>query len=70
MLSRLRESGVRMGADFETGLAEARYSYGGDEFVFAELSEAMSLGVNFRAMAITNKLQEESIEGVVDICPG
>ena len=53
----------------ETGLPQARYSYGGDEFVFAELSEAMSLKVNFRAMAITNRLKEESIEGIVDICP-
>ena len=34
-----------------------------------ELAEAMSLKVNFRAMAITNKLEEEGIEGVVDICP-
>lgn len=48
---------------------EARYSYGGDEFVFVELAEAMSLKVNFRAMAITEKLREEDIEGIVDICP-
>jgi urea carboxylase len=48
---------------------EARYSYGGDEFVFVELSEAMSLRSNFRAMAITNRLREENIEGITDICP-
>lgn len=48
---------------------EARYSYGGDEYVFVELDEAMSLQVNFRAMAITNRLREESIPGVTDICP-
>jgi urea carboxylase len=48
---------------------EARYSYGGDEFVFVELAEGMSLKVNFRAMAITEKLREENIEGIVDICP-
>src|SRR5829696_1089149 len=41
----------------------------GDEFVFVELAEAMSLKVNFRAMAITNKLEEDDIEGVMDICP-
>ena len=58
-----------MGANAETGLPQARYSYGGDEFVFVELAEAMSLGVNFRAMAITNRLKEEAIEGVMDICP-
>ncbi|MDQ3510073.1 MAG: carboxyltransferase domain-containing protein [Actinomycetota bacterium] len=50
-------------------LASPRYSYGGDEYVFVELAEAMSLSVNFRAMAITNKLKEEDIEGITDICP-
>jgi urea carboxylase len=50
-------------------VSEARYSYGGDEYVFVELDEAMSLQVNFRAMAITNRLKEESIPGVTDICP-
>ena len=58
-----------MGDEVGTELTEARYSYGGDEFIFVELAEAMSLKVNFRAMAITNKLEEEGIEGVVDICP-
>src|SRR5918998_6119628 len=56
-------------SDVRTEAPEARYSYGGDEFVFVELSEAMSLKVNFRAMAITNKLRGENIEGVTDICP-
>ena len=48
---------------------EPRYSYGGDEYVFVELDEAMSLQVNFRATAITNRLREERIPGVTDICP-
>src|SRR5918994_5906265 len=56
-------------SDVRTEAPEARYSYGGDEFVFVELAEAMSLKVNFRAMAITNRLEEEGIEGVTDICP-
>ncbi len=58
-----------MGRNIETELPQARYSYGGDEYVFVELAEAMSLKVNFRAMAITNKLREEGISGVMDICP-
>src|ERR671917_1038624 len=58
-----------MGRSVETEAPEARYSYGGDEYVFVELAEAMSLKVNFRAMAITNRLREEDIEGVTDICP-
>jgi urea carboxylase len=58
-----------MGRSVETELPQARYSYGGDEYVFVELAEAMSLKVNFRAMAITNRLREEGIPGVTDICP-
>lgn len=46
-----------------------RYEYGGDEFLFVELSEEMSLEANFTAMAITKKLSEMEIEGIQDICP-
>lgn len=46
-----------------------RYEYGGDEFIFVELAEAMSLEVNFKGMAITQKLREENINGIYDICP-
>jgi urea carboxylase len=48
---------------------EARYDYGGDEFIFVELDQEMSLEVNFRAMAITEKLREKNWEGILDICP-
>lgn len=48
---------------------QTRYEYGGDEFVFVQLSEAMSLEANFKGMAITRKLKEKNIEGIVDICP-
>lgn len=47
----------------------ARYSWGGDEFIFVELAEEMSLQANFRAMAITNALREQRPDGLVDICP-
>ncbi|WP_153731537.1 5-oxoprolinase subunit B family protein [Sporosarcina obsidiansis] len=47
----------------------ARYEYGGDEFIFVELSEEMSLEVNFQAMAITEELRKENQPGIVDICP-
>ncbi len=55
-----------MTATTETG---ARYSWGGDEFIFVELAEEMSLQANFRAMAITNALREQRPDGLVDICP-
>ncbi len=47
----------------------ARYSWGGDEFIFVELAEEMSLQANFRAMAITGALREQRPDGLVDICP-
>lgn len=46
-----------------------RYEYGGDEFIFVELAEAMSLETNFQAMAITKTLREENLPGILDICP-
>ena len=47
-----------------------RYSWGGDEHVFVELDEEMSLQANFRAMAITRALREQTGRtGVFDICP-
>lgn len=48
----------------------ARYEYGGDEFIFVELDEAMSLETNFQGIAITSKLREENMDGILDICPG
>ena len=56
-----------------TGLGSAarpaRYSWGGDEFLFVELAEEMSLQANFRAMAITTSLRDERPDGVLEICP-
>lgn len=48
---------------------QTRYEYGGDEFIFVQLSEAMSLEANFKGIAITRKLKEANLEGVYDICP-
>ena len=50
-------------------VTKTRYEYGGDEFIFVELSEEMDLSVNFKAMAITRQLKEEKMPGIVDICP-
>jgi urea carboxylase len=48
---------------------QVRYEHGGDEFVFVQLSEEMSLEANFKGIAITRKLKERNIEGILDICP-
>ena len=52
-----------------TEVATARYSWGGDDHIFVELAEEMSLLAMFRAMAITNRLRDERPDGVLDICP-
>lgn len=50
-------------------LGPARYSFGGDEHVFVELSEEMSLEAFFKGMAITNAVKRLAIPGVTEICP-
>ncbi|HEY2206041.1 MAG TPA: allophanate hydrolase subunit 1 [Pseudonocardia sp.] len=50
-------------------VAAARYSWGGDEFIFVELAEEMSLQANFRVVAITKALREHRPDGVQEICP-
>lgn len=52
-----------------TVLPPARYEYGGDEFLFVEIDEQMSIEANIKAMMITSELRERDIEGIVDICP-
>jgi urea carboxylase len=47
----------------------SRLSFGGDEFVFVELSEEMSLEQTLRVIAITDELRSQQISGVIDICP-
>lgn len=47
----------------------ARYTWGGDEFLFVEISEAMSLAANFKSNAIASLLGAENVDGITDICP-
>ncbi|MBC7738746.1 MAG: carboxyltransferase domain-containing protein, partial [Candidatus Saccharibacteria bacterium] len=46
-----------------------RYSFGGDEHIFVECSEEMSLDAFFKGMSITNALRDAKIRGVTEICP-
>ena len=52
-----------------TELPPARYEFGGDEFVFVELDQQMSIEANFKAMMITKALADRALDGIVDICP-
>ena len=47
----------------------ARYTFGGDEHVFVEIDEAMSLEAFFKSLSITNAVREADIKGVTEICP-
>jgi allophanate hydrolase subunit 1 len=47
----------------------SRLTYGGEEFVFVELTEYMSLSGALRIQAITDALAELNLDGVIDICP-
>src|SRR5882762_577888 len=46
-----------------------RYSFGGDEHVFVEVDEEMSLEAFFKSLSITNAVRESRIKGVTEICP-
>ena len=46
-----------------------RYSFGGDEHIFVEVDEAMSLEAFFRSLSITNAVRDSRIKGVTEICP-
>ena len=47
----------------------ARYSFGGDEHIFVEIDEAMSLGAFFGSISMAAAIREGRIRGVTEICP-
>ncbi len=46
-----------------------RYSFCGDEHIFVEIDEEMSLEAFFKGMAICSDLEKRRIAGVSEICP-
>lgn len=48
---------------------QTRYSYGGDEHIFVEVDEEMSLQAFFKSLSMTNAVRESRIAGVTEICP-
>ena len=50
-------------------LPNARYTWGGDEFLFVEFDEAMNLTANYLATAVAHGLEQLRLDGVVDVCP-
>lgn len=50
-------------------MTDTRYTLGGDEHLFVELSESMSLHAFFRSILITRELAARQLPGVTEICP-
>lgn len=46
-----------------------RYTLGGDEHLFVEVSESMSLDAFFKSILVTKELAARKLEGVTEICP-
>lgn len=47
----------------------SRYSFGGDEHIFVEIDEEMSLEAFFKGLSITNAVRDAGIRGITEICP-
>ena len=48
---------------------KTRYSFGGDEHIFVEMDEEMSLDAFFKSLAMSNAARDAQIDGVREICP-
>ena len=48
---------------------KTRYSFGGDEHIFVEVDEEMSLDAFFKSLSITGAVRDQKIDGVTEICP-
>ena len=47
----------------------ARYTFGGDEHLFVEIDEEMSLEAFFKSMSMTNGVRDAGLKGITEICP-
>ncbi len=48
---------------------KTRYTHGGDEHIFVEVDEEMSLEAFFKSLAMTTAVSEGQIDGVTEVCP-
>lgn len=57
------------GTDARLHHSEARYTWGGDEFLFVEIDREMTLEANFIVTSVAHALDEQALEGIIDVCP-
>ncbi len=48
---------------------KTRYTYGGDEHIYVEMDDEMSLDAFFKSLSMSNAVRAANIPGVTEICP-
>jgi allophanate hydrolase subunit 1 len=48
---------------------KTRYSHGGDEHIYVEIDDEMSLDAFFKSLSMSNAVRDAKIDGVTEICP-
>ena len=48
---------------------KTRYTHGGDEHIYVEMDDEMSLDAFFKSLSMSNAVAEAKIDGVTEICP-
>lgn len=48
-------------------LPETHFNFGGEEYIYAEISRDMRVESNFKALAVTTELRKREIPGIMDI---
>ena len=48
---------------------KTRYTFGGDEHIFVEMDEEMSLDAFFKSLSMTTAVRTARIDGVTEVCP-
>ena len=48
---------------------KTRYTFGGDEHIYVEIDEEVSLDAFFKSLSMSNAVKDANIDGVTEICP-
>jgi len=48
---------------------KTRYTHGGDEHIYVEIDDEMSLDAFFKSLSMSNAVRDAKIDGVTEICP-
>tara|TARA_R110002072_G_scaffold4543_11_gene31677 strand:+ start:1258 stop:2133 length:876 start_codon:yes stop_codon:yes gene_type:complete len=48
---------------------KTRYTHGGDEHIYVEMDDEMSLDAFFKSLSMSNAVRDAKIKGVTEICP-